>query len=70
MNNYIKAMLGGILAVLAAFGWAVTLAFVIAWKNQQKGEAWGLDPAHAPLLLIILFLVFAVGFYLGFRKIY
>lgn len=51
-------------------GWAATLAFVIAWKNQQKGEAWGLDPAHAPLLFVILFLVFAVGFYLGFRKIY
>ena len=70
MNNYVKGVLGGILAVLAAFGWAATLAFVIAWKNQQKSEAWGLDPALAPLLFIILFLVFVVGFYLGFRKIY
>jgi hypothetical protein len=70
VNNYVKGVLGGILAVLAAFGFAATLALVIAWKNQQKGEAWGLDPAYAPLLFTVLFLVFAVGFYFGFRKIY
>jgi hypothetical protein len=32
MKSYVRGVLGGILALLAAFGWTVTIAFAIAMK--------------------------------------
>jgi hypothetical protein len=70
MKRYVKGVLGGLLAILAAFGWTVTLAFAIAWKYQREGQAWGIGAINGPPLWIALFLIFAVGFYFGFRSVY
>jgi hypothetical protein len=72
VRGYLKGVFGGILAVLAAFGWTVTLAFVVALKFQKQDQAYGISvyAINGPALWIVLFLIFAVGFYLGFRKVY
>jgi hypothetical protein len=66
MKLYAKAVLGGFLAILAAFGWTVTIGFLITWKYGDSivGVKNGLA------LWIFLFLIFAAGFYLSFRAAY
>ena len=68
MKRYLKGVFGGLLAILAAFGWCAALIQIILWKFQdsvvsifvEKGwEVW-----------IPPFLIFAVGFYLAFRSVY
>lgn len=66
MKRYIKAILGGFLAVLAAFGWIVAIAFFAMLKGDtivgiEINKGWVLVPA---------FLVFAVGFFIAFRFAY
>jgi hypothetical protein len=39
VKHYIQGVLGGILAILAAFGWTVTVTAVIAWKFGGVGVA-------------------------------
>ena len=68
MKLYIKAVLGGFLAVLAAFGWTVALAFLIVMKSG--GGIWGFEISKWPQLLIPVVLIFAAGFYLAFRAAY
>ena len=70
MKRYVKAVLGGLLAILAAFGWTVTLAIAISVARPRLGEIWGFDPAHAPAVYVIVLLIFAAGFYLAFRAAY
>jgi hypothetical protein len=72
MKSYVRGVLGGILALLAAFGWTVTIAFAIAMKYGSNDIAYGLDVVriNGPVLWVILLLIFTVGFYVGFRKIY
>jgi hypothetical protein len=72
VKRYIKGVLGGILAILAAFGWTVTLAFLIALLCQKHDMAFGLrvDRANSPPFWTALFVIFSIGFYLGFRKVY
>jgi hypothetical protein len=72
MKSYVRGVLGGILALLAAFGWTVTIAFAIAMKYGSSDKAYGLDVVriNAPALWVMLLLIFTVGFYSGFRKIY
>jgi hypothetical protein len=72
MKRYLRGVVGGILALLAAFGWTITLAFAIAWKYRENGKAYGLHALvlNGPKLWIILFVVFTAGFYFAFRKVY
>ncbi len=72
MKNYVRGVLGGILALLAAFGWTITVAFAIAMKYSGNDQAYGLDVVriNGPILWVVLLLIFTVGFYLGFRKVY
>ena len=66
MRRYVRAVLGGFLAILAAFGWTVAAAVFISWKYNDSivGVRNGLA------LWIVLFLIFAAGFYLSFRAAY
>ena len=73
MKSYVRGVLGGILALLAAFGWTVTVAFGIAMKySGGNDKAYGLQlfRINGPALWLILLLIFTVGFYFGFRKVY
>ena len=70
MKPYLKGVLGGLLAILAAFGWTVTLAFAIAWKYQGQGEGWAIGAVNGPALWIVLFVIFTAGFYFAFRSTY
>ena|SRR3954466_12277543 len=58
MKRYVRAFLGGFLAILAAFGWTVAIAFLISWKYGDgiAGVTNGLA------LWIFVFLIFALGF--------
>jgi len=66
MKRYARAVLGGFLAILAAFGWTVAVSFLISLKygDSVVGVRNGLA------LWILLFLIFAAGFYLSFRAAY
>jgi len=68
MNRYVKAILGGFLALLAAFGWTVTLAFLVLMKSG--GGIVGVEINKRPEILIPVVLIFAAGFYLAFRAAY
>ncbi len=73
MKHYIMGILGGVLAILAAFGWTVTLALMIAIKFGTPNTGYDIPSiakANGPLLWVISFLIFAAGFFLGFRKVY
>ena len=72
MKSYVRGVVGGILALVAAFGWTVTVAFAIAMKYSGNGKAYGFDVvrANGPVLWFVLLLIFTVGFYLGFRRVY
>jgi hypothetical protein len=73
MKRYVNAVFGGILAMLAAFGWTITLAFAIALRYQGGNRATGFGAIGAyngPALWIVMFLIFSAGFFLAFRKIY
>jgi hypothetical protein len=72
MKSYVRGVLGGILALFAAFGWTVTVAFAIAMKYSSNDKAYGLDVVriNGPVLWVALLLIFTVGFYFGFRKVY
>lgn len=65
MRRYVRAILGGFLALLAAFGWTVA-AFFVSWAHGDimAGVKFG------PALWVVLFLIFAIGFYLSFRSAY
>jgi hypothetical protein len=66
MRRYARAILGGFLAILAAFGWTIAIAFLVSLKHGDiiAGVKIGLA------LWILLFLIFAAGFYLSFRAAY
>jgi hypothetical protein len=66
MKCYARAVLGGFLAILAAFGWTVAVSFLISRKYDDS--AVGVRNGLA--LWILLFLIFAAGFYLSFRAAY
>jgi hypothetical protein len=72
MKRYLRGALGGILALLAAFGWTITFVFAIAWKYGGNDKAHGFHGVaiNGPVLWTILLLIFAAGFYFAFRKVY
>jgi hypothetical protein len=67
MNRYVKAVFGGLLALLAAFGWTIACAFLVVrrdtgWGTEllnELGRAW-----------IVLVAIFSAGFFLAFRAAY
>lgn len=69
MKRYVKAILGGFLAVLAAFGWAVAILFLLVGSGVVNGVF--MSSTHNQLILtIVVTLIFATGFWLAFRAAY
>jgi hypothetical protein len=69
VNRYIKGILGGLLAILAAFGWTVAIAYLLWWKPELLGIRIVGIRVVVPFWLT-LFLIFSVEFYLAFRAAY
>jgi hypothetical protein len=68
MKRYVKAILGGFLAILAALGWTVGIAFLAMLKGDT---IVGIEINKGGLYLLIpLFLIFSVGFFFAFRAAY
>ena len=67
MKRYVKAVLGGVLAILAAFGWMVTLVFFLLGPHRVTGSV---SPQGIGIFLAIVLPIFAAGFYLAFRAAY
>jgi hypothetical protein len=68
MKRYAKAVLGGFLAILAAIGWTVAIAFLALLKGRDT--IVGIEINKWPESLILMLLVFSAGFYLAFRAAY
>jgi hypothetical protein len=69
MKRYLKAVLGGFLAILAAFGWMIAVAVALSWKDEIVGVE--IPKGHGILVILVpVFLIFSVGFYLAFRAAY
>ena len=69
MNRYVRASLGGLLAILAAFGWTVAIAYLLWWKPELLGTRI-IGVRIGPSFWVLLFLIFSAGFYLAFRAAY
>ncbi len=67
MNRYVKGILGGLLAILAAFGWTVAIAYLLWWKPELLGIRIVGIRAGIPLWLT-LFLIFSVGVLFGIPR--
>jgi hypothetical protein len=66
MTGYTKGIFGGFLAVLAAFGWVAAILFLLMFTGVLSGAVFVRGfPAW-----ILLGLIIAGGFYLGFRAAY
>jgi len=69
MNRYVKGVFGGILAILAAFGWTVAIAYLLFWKPEFMGlQIVGIHVGRP--FWVTLFLIFSVGFFFAFRSTY
>ena len=74
----LKLMLGGVVAVVSAFGMTITVLFVFAVAESGNQKATGLGAVaggfamilHSMWFWLALFLVFAIGFFLTYRKLY
>jgi len=66
MNRYTKGIFGGFLAILAASGWVFAILFLLMFKGFLSGVTFERGfPAWILLVLIV-----AGVFYLGFRAAY
>jgi hypothetical protein len=70
MGRYLKAFLGGLLALMAAFGWAATLDVIVLWRSGAIPGFWGYEVPKTPWYWSLVLLIFAAGFYLAFRAAY
>ena len=68
MKRYVKAVLGGFLALLAAFGWVSAIATILAMNGISFGVALFTPKWVAPLVIVVL--IFSAGFFLAFRAAY
>ena len=74
----LKLILGGIVAVVSAFGMTLAVLFAsgIAATRNQRGKglgavAAGLTPVlHSGWFWLAVLLVFSIGFLLAYRKLY
>lgn len=77
--NILKLILGGVVAVVSAFGITITvfLALLLAEAHQQQ-KATGLGAVagssirilHCGWFWLSVFVIFAVGLFLSYRKLY
>ena len=68
MKRYIRAILGGVLAVLAGIGWVFAIGERLASRGIDVVIAVHTPKRFVPLVLLIL--VFSAGFFLAFRAAY
>jgi hypothetical protein len=68
MKRYVKAILGGFLAILAAFGWVSAIIAILLWRGADFGVVLYAPKWLAPLVLLTL--IFSVGFFVAFRAAY
>ena len=68
MKRYLTAIAGGLLALLAAFGWTVAIAFFVTWKFDDI--IFGIHVRNGMLALVIPLIIFTVGFFFAFRAAY
>ena len=68
MNRYVKAVLGGFLAILAAVGWVSAIGVILAWRGVDFAVALFTPKWLAPLVIVVL--IFSAGFFLSFRAAY
>jgi len=68
MKRYVKAVLGGFLAVLAAFGWVAAIVVILIWRGVDFAVALFTPKWLAPLVVVVL--IFSAGFFLAFRATY
>jgi len=67
MKRYVKAVLGGFLAILAALGWMFALGAILASRGIDFAVAVTTPKRVVPVILI---LIFSAGFFLAFRAAY
>ena len=71
MKRYIRGALGGLLAVLAAFGWSLTVLFAVSMLREDVMVGVHITRGWRSFsFLIPVSLIFSVGFYLAFRAAY
>jgi hypothetical protein len=71
MNRYVRAALGGFLAILAAFGWTFAIESLVLWHYGMIGGVWGIEvPRYFWYWSLLILLIFSVGFILAFRAAY
>ena len=68
MKRYMRAVLGGFLAILAAVGWVSAIGLILASRGVNFVIALFTPKWLVPLVLIVL--IFSAGFFLAFRAAY
>jgi hypothetical protein len=77
--NILKLILGGVVAVVSAFGITITVFFALAIaETAHNQKATGLGAVAGGLATILhsgwfwlaTFVIFAVGLFLSYRKLY
>jgi len=68
MNRYVRGVLGGLLAILAAFGWVSAIGVILASRGVDFAVALIQPKWLAPPVLLIR--LFSAGFFLAFRAVH
>jgi len=76
--NILKLVLGGVVAVVSAFGITITALFALAVAETPNQRATGLGAVAGGLTAILhsvwfwlaVFAIFATGLFLAYRKLY
>ena len=77
--NILKLILGGVVAVVSAFGMTITVLLALAvarTHHHQKAIGLGADAGsltgtlHSGWFLLAVFVIFSIGFFLAYRKLY
>jgi len=68
MNRYVKAILGGFLAILAALGWVFAIGGILAARGIDFAIAVTTPKWLVPAVILIL--IFSTGFFLAFSAAY
>ncbi|MGO9211549.1 MAG: hypothetical protein ACLPXM_11580 [Terriglobales bacterium] len=75
--NILKLVLGGVVAVLSAFGMTITvLLFASIFENRQRATGLGAVAGGWTLILhsawfwLAVFVILALGLFLSYRKLY